>query len=138
MICTQARVKPDCSATDTSLHRLISNAVSLTGVLSINQIIKELNPLPHIHALTPLKTKQTQIGQLLYELHDQVGPILLCFMRVSETSYVCIVHESNVWHDLSYDVASRIEITPYNKIDKPLVVYRFMGNVMTSITTLRI
>ena len=39
---------------------------------------------------------------------------------------------------LSYDVASGSEITPCNKICKPLVVYRFSGNVMTSITTLRI
>ena len=38
---------------------------------------------------------------------------------------------------LSYDVASGSEITPCNKICKPLVVYRFSGNVMTSITTLR-
>ena len=38
---------------------------------------------------------------------------------------------------LSYDVASESEITPCNKIDKPLVVYRFTGKVMTSITTLR-
>ena len=38
---------------------------------------------------------------------------------------------------LSYDVASESEITTCNKIDKPLVVYRFTGNVMTSITTLR-
>ena len=38
---------------------------------------------------------------------------------------------------LSYDVASESEITPCNKIDKPLVVYRFTGNVMTSITMLR-
>ena len=38
---------------------------------------------------------------------------------------------------LSYDAASGSEITPWNKIDKPLVVYRFMGNGMTSITTLR-
>ena len=37
---------------------------------------------------------------------------------------------------LSYDVASGSDITPCNKIDKPLVVYRFMGNFMTSITTL--
>ena len=37
---------------------------------------------------------------------------------------------------LSYDVASGSEITPCNKIDKPLVVYRFTGNMMTSITTL--
>ena len=38
---------------------------------------------------------------------------------------------------LSYDVAFLSEITPRNKIDKPLVVYRFTGNVLTSITTLR-
>ena len=38
---------------------------------------------------------------------------------------------------LSYDVASGSEITPYNKIDKPLVVYRFTGNVIRSITTMR-
>ena len=39
--------------------------------------------------------------------------------------------------NLSYDVASGSEIMPCNEIDKPLVVYRFSGNVMTSITTLR-
>ena len=33
------------------------------------------------------------------------------------------------------EVASESEITPCNKIDNPLVVYRFTGNVMTSITT---
>ena len=38
---------------------------------------------------------------------------------------------------LSNDVASGSEITPCNKIDLPLVVYRFTGNFMTSITTLR-
>ena len=38
---------------------------------------------------------------------------------------------------LSYDVASGSEITPCNKICKPLVVYRLTGNVMTLITTLR-
>ena len=38
---------------------------------------------------------------------------------------------------LSYDVASGSEITQCNKIDKPLVVYRFTGNIMTPITTLR-
>ena len=36
---------------------------------------------------------------------------------------------------LSYDVASGSGITPCNKIDKPLVDYRFTGNIMTSITT---
>ena len=38
---------------------------------------------------------------------------------------------------LSYDVAPGSDITACNKIDKPLMVYRFSGNVMTSITTLR-
>ena len=39
--------------------------------------------------------------------------------------------------NLSHDVASGSEIIPCNKIDKPLVVYRLTGNVMTSMTTLR-
>ena len=30
---------------------------------------------------------------------------------------------------LSYDVAPGSEITPCNKIDKPLVVYRFTGKL---------
>ena len=38
---------------------------------------------------------------------------------------------------LSYDVASGSEITPCNKIDKPLVIYIFLRNLMTPITTLR-
>ena len=37
-------------------------------------------------------------------------------------------------HKLSYDVEPGSEIKPCIKIDKPLVVYRFTGNVMTSIT----
>ena len=39
-------------------------------------------------------------------------------------------------YNLSLEVASGSEITPCNKIDKPLVVYRFPGTFMTSITTL--
>ena len=46
-------------------------------------------------------------------------------------------HNEEAEFFLSYDVASGSEITPCNKICKPLVVYRFSGNVMTSITTLR-
>ena len=38
---------------------------------------------------------------------------------------------------LSHDVASGSDITLCNKICKPPVVYRFTGNDMTSITTLR-
>ena len=44
----------------------------------------------------------------------------------------------SIWaHGLSYNFASGSEITLCNKIDIPLVVYRFTGNVMTSIATLR-
>ena len=35
-----------------------------------------------------------------------------------------------------FDVASGSEITPCNKIDEPLEVIRFSGNVMTSIIKL--
>ena len=37
---------------------------------------------------------------------------------------------------LSNNDTSGSGITPCNKIDKPLVVYRFSGNIMTYITTL--
>ena len=37
---------------------------------------------------------------------------------------------------LSHDLASGSDITLCNKLDKPLVDYRFTGNVMTSIITL--
>ena len=50
---------------------------------------------------------------------------------------LCLKSHATAKMNLSYDVASGSEITPCNKIDKPLVVYRFTGNVMTSITTLR-
>ena len=60
------------------------------------------------------------------------------FVTLTLTSVLfksCTEHLSyTIYH---YDVASESEITPCNKIDKPLVVYRFTGNVMTSITTLR-
>ena len=49
--------------------------------------------------------------------------------------HVCFILMEKM--SLSYDVASGSEITPCNKIDKPLVVYRLARNVMTSITTLR-
>ena len=45
--------------------------------------------------------------------------------------------KGNDYIHLSYDVASGSAIMPCNKIDKPLVVYRFTGNVMKSITMLR-
>ena len=44
------------------------------------------------------------------------------------------VYYTNAYHMTS--VASRSAIMPCNSINKPLVVYRFSRNVMTSITTL--
>ena len=62
---------------------------------------------------------------------------LFAFLRkghsINRRSYL----SAHVLLNLSYDVASGSEITPCNKICKPLVVYRFSGKVMTSITTLR-
>ena len=48
----------------------------------------------------------------------------------------CLFQRRVIEINLSYDVASGSEITPCNKICKPIVVYRFSGNVMTFITTL--
>ena len=47
------------------------------------------------------------------------------------------IQNGKVYFSLSYDVASGSEITPCNKIDKPLMDYRFTGNGITSMTTLR-
>ena len=48
-----------------------------------------------------------------------------------------LLYKGGIEKSLSYDVASGSEITPWNKIDNLLLVYKFTGNVMTSITTLR-
>ena len=62
--------------------------------------------------------------------------ILKCLgLRIS--IYLVQLSKFDLKYVLSHDVASGSEITPCNKICKPLVVYRFSGNVMTSITTLR-
>ena len=53
------------------------------------------------------------------------------------TTFIWASHVCFLISCLSYDVASGSEITSCNEIDKPLVVYRFSGNVMASITTLR-
>ena len=64
--------------------------------------------------------------------------VTLIFTAVSATPIWITFHQMfDDYPVLSYDVASGSEITPCNKIDKPLVVYRFTGNVTTSITTLR-
>ena len=58
---------------------------------------------------------------------------IMSFLGFKKAELGCKMSELH----LSYDVASGSEITSCNKICKPLVVYRFTGNVITSITTLR-
>ena len=81
--------------------------------------------------------RSEQFAQMLFTLQQYAGDtvnlpsngeLLEMFGKVRNNCYNCY---------LSYDVASGSEKTPGNKIDKPLVVYRFSGNFMTSITTLR-
>ena len=55
-----------------------------------------------------------------------VGPLELYFLYFEN----CIYH--------NYDVASVSETTPCDKIGKPLVVYRFSGNVMAFKSTFKI
>ena len=56
---------------------------------------------------------------------DSDSEVIICFVLNLRYQY------------LSHDVASWSEKSPCNKIDKPPVDYRFTGNVMTSIITLR-
>ena len=76
----------------------------------------------------------TESGFMLFWKHYRSR--LTSFWR-SHLIRIYTVFDSACKIHLSYDVASGSEITPCNKICKPLVVYRFTGNVMTSIATLR-
>ena len=58
-------------------------------------------------------------------------------LKVNAMKPTCMIVILAFYLILSYDVAPGSEITPCNKFDKPLVVYRFTGNVMMTITTLR-
>ena len=51
--------------------------------------------------------------------------------------HIMLTVKSCVYIYLSHDIASRSDIRPCNRIDKPLAVYRFSGTVMTPIITLR-
>ena len=56
---------------------------------------------------------------------------------VVECSVYILIILKVLYDILPHNVASESEITPCNTIDKPIVVYRFSGNAMTSIITLR-
>ena len=73
---------------------------------------------------------------VLVSVHTIIMITAFC-LQLSTIKFEAYVIALIIYCILSYDVASGSEITPCNKICKPLVVYRFMGKVMTSITTLR-
>ena len=62
------------------------------------------------------------------------GPLYYLWQRkrcnVVKPVYSSTMLDNHNYHVLSYDVASGIEIRPCNKIDKPLVAYKFLENVM--------
>ena len=80
-----------------------------------------------------------QILQCLTRVKD--SPVhLVNFSSVTDVQYLVVkemvILQENISltegnSNLSYDVASGSEIMTCNKIDKPLVVYRFTGNVTT-------
>ena len=59
------------------------------------------------------------------------------FDKFGANGYVCVPNNIDTERPLSYDVASGKDITLCNTIDKPLVVYIFTGDGMTSVATLR-
>ena len=79
-----------------------------------------------------LMNKLIEDGNVLYKvlpsLFSQFDSISLSF------DGICVTDHN--FYILSYDIASGSEITPCNKICKPLVVYRFSRNVIMSITRL--
>ena len=83
--------------------------------------------------LSELQTEKTLIRLLLRKQSDWG---LHCFLGLFSTQLVFEILEHLPYSTLSYDVASWSERMPCHKIDKPLMVYRFTGPVMTSITTL--
>ena len=58
-----------------------------------------------------------------------------CFQHTRWNIFGIPLKKVNILY-LSHDNAFGSDIMPYNKIDKPLVVYSFSGNIMTSIITL--
>ena len=73
------------------------------------------------------------------DLNPQCLEIVLSITSLSKLSdqHFNLIFSTSLSYDVASPGSSESEIRPCNKIDKPLVVYRFTGNVMTSITTLR-
>ena len=70
---------------------------------------------------------------------------MLIFLMVPWVGLQCVIvvfadHNDFLFQNFlsEHETAKSSKITPFNTINKPLVVYRFSGNVMTSITPLDI
>ena len=74
-----------------------------------------------------------QLLKIVHQIYQDINNGKDTFLVFLDVSFDKVRHKGL----LSHDVASGSYITLCNKICKPLVVYRFTGNVMTSITTLR-
>ena len=97
---------------------------SLTFVLSLH--------LFHILCVYELRQKEkAQTSMHCMHMGEALNIPRTNLRLISPTVYIVAAYAC-----LSYDVASGSEITPCNKINKPLVAYRFTGNIMTSVTTL--
>ena len=75
--------------------------------------------------------------QWFEEKQQQIENLDQQLRKLHNAMETLVIHRRGMYLYLSYDVASESEITPCNKIDNPLVVYRLYENVMTSITRLR-
>ena len=102
------------------MHRLICGSVAAH---SINNNLMIVN-----------RIFQEGLASLLYYGKEKENPVTEWFSRWENNKERLL---DSCKYILSHDVRSWSEITPCNKNDKPLVVYRFTGNVMTPITTLR-
>ena len=73
-----------------------------------------------------------------YNVFQKLIPFLQYMARQETKKHASMLfqlHMFPLYTYISHYVTSGIEITPCNKIDKPLVVYRFTGMVMMSIST---
>ena len=67
---------------------------------------------------------------VIFDLRLAIVKSLFCLPHLlCEYSLPASVTEFHARLSIAHDVVSGSEKTPCNKIDKPLVVYRFLGNI---------
>ena len=103
-----------------------SNPVTLISQPAVQLVHQAISQ----SGMTGGAAQSVTLQQLQQHLQNQASslaaqqPVLVCTQDRSPTKQQI---------DLSHDVTPGSDITLCNKIDKPLVVYRFSGNLMTSI-----